>query len=275
MRGRIAVHHMAKIGAWTLSVIFPATVAWSDSSERFALVDARIRIQTYEPDTIYRLKAYVGYQIDLQFEPGESFVSLGAGDMESITFAAQANHVFIKPRAIGAETNITILTNLRSYQFDYVVGPAPPAPDMRDVIYAFRFTYPSTGAETKGPDGLESKLARASEDRPHNLDYGYCGSSALKPESAWDDGVQTHLRFGPRQELPAVFVRNEDGSESLVNYALQGGDVVVQRVARQFVARRGRLSGSIVNRAFTGTGEQLGSGTISPTVERVTREVQP
>src|SRR6516164_6046180 len=162
--------------------------------------------------------------------------------MESITFAAQANHVFIKPRALGAETNITILTNRRSYQFDYVVGSTPPAPDMRDVIYAVRFTYSTTRAEAAGAEALEGKLARATEARPHNLDYGYCGSSALKPESAWDDGVQTHLRFGPRQELPAVFVRNDDGSESLINFALQGGDVVVQRVARQFVARRGRLS---------------------------------
>jgi type IV secretion system protein VirB9 len=266
---------MAAAGAWILSAIFSATVAWSDSTERSAPVDARIRVWGYEPDTIYRLKAYVGYQIDLQFEPGESFVSLGAGDMESITFASQANHVFIKPRALGAETNITILTNLRSYQFDYVVGSTLPAPDMRDVIYALRFTYPTTQAGAAGADALEGKLARATEGRPHNLDYGYCGSSALKPESAWDDGVQTHLRFGPRQELPAVFVRNDDGSESLINFALQGGDVVVQRVARQFIARRGRLSGSIVNRAFFGAGEPLGSGTIAPTVKRVTRELQP
>ena len=275
MRGRTLRHHMAELGAWALSALFLPAPAWSDSSEGYELVDARIRIQAYEPDAIYRLKAYVGYQIDLEFEPGESFVSLGAGDMESITFAAQANHVFIKPRAIGAETNITILTNLRAYQFDYVVGSAPPAPDLRDVIYAFRFTYPSVRAQTKATDLLERKLASASEQRPHNLDYRYCGSSALKPESAWDDGVQTHLRFGPRQELPAVFVRNDDGSESLVNFALQGGDVVVQRVARQFIARRGRLSGSIVNGAFSGTGDQLGSGTIAPAVERITRERQP
>ena len=272
MRGRTAVHHMAEIAAGVLAAIFPATAVWSDST--VASVDARIRIQAYQPDTIYRLKAYVGYQIDLQFEAGETFVSLGAGDMESITFAAQANHVFIKPRAVGAETNITILTSLRSYQFDYVVGAAPLAPDMRDVTYALRFTYPSTRAATAGAT-LEGKLTRATEARPHNLDYRYCGSSALKPESAWDDGVHTHLRFGPRQELPAVFVRNDDGSESLINFALEGGELVVQRVARQFVARRGRLSGAIVNGAFSGTGEPLGSGTIAPTVERVTREMQP
>src|SRR5215469_12360587 len=271
MRSRMLGLHTVEIGAWVLSAMLLPAAARPEGRDGYEPVDTRIRIQAYDPGAIYRLKAYVGYQIDLEFEPGETFVSLGAGDMESITFAAQANHVFIKPRATGVETNITILTNLRAYQFDYVVGGAPPAPDLRDVIYAFRFTYPSAQAKTNRTDALEHKLASASEQRPRNLDYRYCGSPALKPESAWDDGVQTHLRFGPRQELPAVFVHNDDGSESLVNFALQGGDVVVQRVARQLVARRGRLSGSIVNGAFSGTGDQLRSGTIAPAVERITR----
>jgi type IV secretion system protein VirB9 len=275
MRALMSLRSTAAIGAMALAVIFPAAASWSDDTEGAVSVDARIRIRAYQPDIIYRLKAYVGYQIDLQFEPGERFVSLGAGDMESLTFAAQENHVFIKPRAVGAETNITILTNLRAYQFDYVVGAVPPAPDLHDVIYALRFTYPHATAETKETDSLERKLTSATEDRPHNLDYGYCGSPGLKPQSAWDDGVQTHLRFAPRQELPVVFVRNDDGSESLVNATIKNGDVVVQRIARQFIARRGRLSGSIVNRAFSGNGERLGSGTIAPDVRRVTRDGQP
>lgn len=267
------MRRVAEIAAWTLRALFPAAVAaWCHEASGSAAADARIHIQAYEPDTIYRLKGYVGYQIDLQFEAGERFVSLGAGDLESITFAAQANHVFIKPRALGTETNITILTNLRAYEFDYVVGAAPPAADLSDLTYAFRFTYESL---EKGTAGLERKLATASEGRPHNLEYGYCGSPALKPEAAWDDGVQTHLRFVPWQELPAVFVRNDDGSESLVNFNVQGAELVVQRIARQFVVRRGRLNGSIVNRAFSGTGDQLGSGTIAPAVERVIRERGP
>jgi len=69
--------------------------------------------------------------------------------------------------------------------------------------------------------------------------------------SAWDDGVQTRLRFGPRQDLPAIFVRNDDGSESLVNFSIDAGELIVHRVGRQFMVRRGRLSGCIVNEDFT------------------------
>ncbi len=137
-------------------------------------------------------------------------------------------------------------------------------------MYALRFVYPETvGAHTA--DLTAQRLAAAPASRWHNLGYGYRGSPSLKPESAWDDGVQTHLRFGARRELPAIFVRNDDGSESLVNFSMDSGELVAQRVAREFVVRRGRLYGCIVNQGFSGAGERLSSGTIAPDVERVTQ----
>jgi type IV secretion system protein VirB9 len=240
-----------------------------------ALTDRRIRVREYGADVVYRLRGYVGYQIDLEFEPGESFVGLGAGDLDSITFAAQENHLFLKPRAAGIETNLTVLTNRRTYHFDYVAGAARPDPTLADMTYALRFSYPQRPAASTAGDGIESTLARAAAGRVHNLDYGYCGSDQLKPQSAWDDGVQTHLRFGSRQELPAVFVRNDDGSESLVNFTIEADEMIVHRVARRFSVRRGRLRGCIVNESFTGAGQRLESGTVTPAVERVTRGAQP
>jgi type IV secretion system protein VirB9 len=261
----------ARIAALVASLLAAAvgSVSFADAA------DVRIRVEDYAADVVYRLKGYVGYQIDLEFEPGESFVGLGAGDLESLTFAAQENHLFLKPRASGIETNLTVLTNRRTYHFDYVAGSARPDPALSDVIYALRFSYPSTPTSGRTEEGLERKLATATDGRWHNLAYGYCGNPALKPVAAWDDGVQTRLRFGSRQELPAIFMRNDDGSESLVNFTIEAGEVTLHRVARQFVVRRGRLSGCIVNESFTGAGEQLKSGTVTSAVERVTREVRP
>ena len=240
-----------------------------------AVADPRIRVREYGADVVYRLRGYVGYQIDLEFQPGESFVGLGAGDLDSLTFAAQENHLFLKPRAAGIETNLTVLTNRRTYHFDYVAGAARPDPDLADMTYALRFSYPQRPAAGTAGEAIESTLARASAGRVHNLDYGYCGSGQLKPQSAWDDGVQTHLRFGSRQELPAVFVLNDDGSESLVNFTIEADEMIVHRVARRFSLRRGRLRGCIVNESFAGAGQRLESGTVTPAVERVTRRAPP
>lgn len=236
--------------------------------------DARIRVVPYAADEVYRLRGYAGYQIDLEFEAGENFVGLGAGDLDSLAFAAQDNHLFLKPRAAVVKTNLTVLTNRRTYQFDYISSDHRPEPETGEVIYALRFQYGTPVAE-RIAGHTERQFAEGTAARWHNRNYLYCGSRELKPETAFDDGVQTRLRFGARQELPAIFVRNGDGSESLVNFNVDAGEVVVQRVARQFVLRRGQLRGCILNQGFSGTGEQLRTGTVSSDVVRRTRGGRP
>jgi type IV secretion system protein VirB9 len=236
--------------------------------------DSRIRAAPYVQDEVYRLRGFVGYQIDLEFEAGESFVGLGAGDLESLTFAAQANHLFLKPRAAGIDTNLTVLTNRRTYHFDYSASAHRPDPGLEDIVYVLRFTYPALPASVRDSDAA---LARALETAgaPRNLNYWYCGSPELRPIAAADDGLQTRLRFGSLQELPAIFLRNDDGSESLVNFTVDGADVIVHRVSRRLIVRRGNLTGCVVNAAFGGAGGHTSSGTVTPAVERVTRSPRP
>jgi type IV secretion system protein VirB9 len=61
----------------------------------------------------------------------------------------------------------------------------------------------------------------------------------------------------------------------LLKFSILDGDIVVQRVARQFILRRGKLTGCVVNKAFTGGGIRLESGTVSPGVERTVPGAQP
>lgn len=235
--------------------------------------DGRLRAVGYDAGQVYRLRGYVGYQVDLEFETGESFVGLGTGDVEALSFASQANHLFLKPRASRVRTNLTVLTTRRSYHFEYEVASAS-APDPRDpdLIYSLRFIYaPAAAPEDSAAHVLDTSVT----DVAVNRDYWYCGSPTLQPLAAFDDGVHTHLRFNPRSELPAVFVQNEDGSESLLNFNVQSGELIVHRVASRFVLRRGRLRGCIVNRGFEGVGHELQSGTVVPDVERSTRGAMP
>jgi type IV secretion system protein VirB9 len=231
-------------------------------------VDSRIRIAAYDGSEVYKLRAFVGYQIDLEFELGETFVGLGAGDMEGLSFVGQENHLFLKPKAAKVSTNITVLTNRRPYHLDYVAAVQRPIDD--DVIYSLRFTYPlaadkrALAAEAKQ---LDSQLETASTRRPHNIDYWYCGDPSLRPQAATDDGVHTRLTFAANADLPAVFVSNADDSESLLNFSVDAGDMVIHRVARRFIVRRGKLTGCVVNRGYAG-GKRLESGTVDPNVER-------
>jgi type IV secretion system protein VirB9 len=238
-------------------------------------LDARIRVADYDPGQVYVLHGRVGYQIDLQFDPEESFVGLAAGDIEGLTFVAQGSHLFLKPKAAGVLTNLTVLTSKRQYQFEYRV-PTPDAGALPGAMYVVRFRYPrsvaAAAAATQAERDLEQHLEQAPEGRSHNTDYWYCGNDLLRPAAAWDDGVQTHLLFGQRAEQPAIFVRNDDGSESLLNFNIASGEVVIHRIARRLILRRGALTGCIVNKGFSGSGERLPSGTIAPDVQRTSRQ---
>jgi type IV secretion system protein VirB9 len=249
------------------------TLVRAQASQPALRPDPRIRVAPYRPDAIYRLRGYVGYQIDITFAPGERFAGLGVGDSKGVAFAAAANHLFLKPRAAHVATNLTVLTNRRTYLFEYEADPAPPDTSGADVIYALRFEYAAmpVRAGSLERSEVERDLVAAQSFRARNYDYWYCGAPSLKPVAAWDDSVQTTLVFGVHAELPAVFALNEDGSESLVNFDVQAGRIVVQRVTRRLIVRRGKLAGCIVDRAFAGGGERLSSGTIAPNVHRMTR----
>src|ERR1700728_2750909 len=140
--------------------------------------DSRIRTMLYDADQVYRLRGYVGYQIDLEFERGESFVGLGAGDVDGLGFAAQDNHLFIKPKAVKLRTNLTVLTTRRSYHFDYqVISPAGPDSSSPQLVYTLRFTYPAALAGPASAAVAEADAARNLERAvgalPANRDYWY------------------------------------------------------------------------------------------------------
>jgi type IV secretion system protein VirB9 len=254
-----------------LCALLCVTASLAETVPARGMVDSRIRTVVYSGDEVYRLRGYVGYQIDLEFEAGENFTGLGAGDLEGLSFVGQDNHLFLKPKAARVATNLTVLTTRRQYQFDYTALAQRPEADDPAVIYSLRFTYPplpSQSAADAAAKQLDSQLDGAKTRRPRNQDYWYCGRPALMPVSASDDGIHTRLRFAANGDLPAIFVRNEDGSESLLNFSMDAGDVVVHRVAQRFILRRGKLTGCIVNRGYTGGGTRLDSGTVTPDVER-------
>jgi type IV secretion system protein VirB9 len=232
-------------------------------------VDTRIRVAAYDADQVYRLRGFVGYQIDLEFEAGETFVGLGAGDIEGVAFVGEENHLFLKPRASKLATNLTVLTSRRHYHIDYTAAQFPAAAD--EVIFSLRFTYapsPAQAAAQNSAKQLDSQLENASSNRPQNIDYWYCGQPELRPVAASDDGIHTRLRFSANADLPAVFVRNDDDSESLLNFSMDAGDVIIHRVARRFILRRGKLTGCLVNQGYPGAGIRLDSGTVAPQVVR-------
>ena len=268
------------VGAALWVLVGPALAAVTPSP---GTLDARVREVVYREGEVVSLAGYVGYHIHLELEPGETFVALGAGDSAAVDIAAEGRHVMLKPKAVRVATNLTLVSSRRVYHFEYRTYEAQPP--MPAVIFALRFRYPEAKGEvtpaatlpfasvsqpaTVPPEPLAS-LATAS--RPVNEDYWYCGSPWLRPAAVTDDGVQTRITFDARGEWPALFVRNADGTESLLNFHAEGTTAVVHRVAPGFVLRRGSLVGCIENHAYAGSGRWVDNGTVDASAAREIRK---
>ena len=137
-RGVVRVLLTAAAIQWAL---FP-TAPFAEIVPVRGVADSRVRSAPYDGDQVYRVRGVVGYQIDFEFEPGETFVGLGAGDLDGLSFFGEGNHLFLKPKAAKVTTNLTVLTNRRRYQIDYTADAHGPGADDPDVIYAVRFIYP-------------------------------------------------------------------------------------------------------------------------------------
>jgi len=254
-------------GAVLLLFLAVAQVAGAAIVPAPGAIDPRVREVTWRESQVVSLTGFVGYHIHIELAPGERFVALGAGDSAAVDVAAEGPHVMLKPKAEHVATNLTLVSSRRVYHFDYRVKSTRPD---HEAVFALRFRYPAP--VEVAPVATTPAPAAAPPPRPLNRAYWYCGDAELKPVEAWDDGAQTWLRFATRSEWPAIFVKNADGTESLVNFHAEETTAVVHRVAREFVLRRGGLVGCVENRGPAGTGEWRASGTQLPGATRELRQ---
>ena len=102
-KGFRAALRILAAGALMQGTFFSATLHAETVPTRGA-ADSRIRYALYNGDQVYRVRGFVGYQIDFEFEVGETFVGLGAGDLEGISYFGTENHLFLKPKAAKVAT---------------------------------------------------------------------------------------------------------------------------------------------------------------------------
>ncbi len=193
----------------------------------------------YREGAIVSVRGRVGYALDVQLQPGERIANIAAGNLAALDIGVEANHVFLKPRKVGERMNLILLSDRRTYRFDYQVD-ASRGPDTRDVVYAMVFQY----------DEPAAPVPATAPARAWNANYWYCGAPQLQPREAFDDGTRTYLRFAPAVELPVAYLVEPDGAERLVNSHVSGDWIVVHQTTRRLALRRGALAGCIENRAM-------------------------
>ncbi len=206
-------------------------------------LDPRIRLVDYNADEVVRVTGFPGYQITIQFAPDERIENVAIGDSMTwqITPNKKANLLFVKPTGPDGRTNMSVVTDKRNYNFDLVAKPQAKV-NRNELIFALRFKY----AEPPKTVAVAAPVAPA----PLNFAYKYKGSKTNLPVRVYDDGKSTYFQWAEGVATPAIFAVGADKRESIVNYTVKNGMVVVDRLSPQFVLRYGKRVTQVFNTGF-------------------------
>lgn len=103
--------------------------------------DNRIKTYIYNPNEVYLLVLHFGFQSHIEFAKNEEIQTITLGDSYAWKITPLANRLFIKPMERNIRTNMTVITNKRTYQFDIVARELEDG-DEQDLVYVIRFYYP-------------------------------------------------------------------------------------------------------------------------------------
>ena len=221
--------------------------------------DPRLVHRLYDPGQIVRIEGRPSVQATIRFGEDELIENVAIGDSNAwqVTPNKRANLLFVKPLAERAATNMTVVTSQHTYFFDLVASPKVTAP-----LYELAFSYPkklkpapgsksATNSAAAAP--TEAELAAATDPGsvtdPAELNFAWAGSGQKKllPGRIYDDGNSTYLSWPAGTPVPAILVKNREGTEGPVNFAVRGDVIVVDGVPGQIILRSGRDLATIAN----------------------------
>jgi len=262
--------------------------------------DSRMRVIAYNRMDVVKLSTFYGVSTHVEFGENEQIRDVAIGDDQAWSIVPRGNHLFIKPKATKADTNVTVVTDKHVYNFALVVQPrsVKDASAWKDpnLVYGVTFRYPEQEAaklaaeqaekakaiaEKRRLDQMKDKLAKATKDsvaaghqgKPldaQNYNYWMAGSTEISPTAARDDGRFTYLSFSNNRDMPAVYSVDAFGMESLINTSVEGNTIIIHRVVPKLRLRKGNAVVCIRNDAFNPNGgTDNAAGTIAPDVERV------
>jgi type IV secretion system protein VirB9 len=193
--------------------------------------DARIQSIEYRNSQVVRIRAAPGYQVTIELAPDERIESIALGDSGAwqVTANKAGNLLFVKPIQTDATTNMTVVTDVRTYNFD-LTGVAEVSSDLP---YAIRFTYPALTTIPPGPQNMFGRPPAGSIVGTYRLH----GHKTLLPDAISDDGTRTFIDWPADGPLPAVYSRDRDGRETLLNGNVRSGLFVIDGINQHLVFR--------------------------------------
>ena len=274
------------ISSASVALVSVCTFAVAAEDPRAGQLDARVRFVDYRPYQVVRVTGLLRHSIQIEFSPEEEILQAAIGNTVAWEAAPVGHILFLKPREQQEPTNMSVVTQRldgtkRSYQFELtstdedLKGQRP--------FYLLKYQYPADEAAKRKAEAAaaaeafkakqaERTLAGDETALPRNTHYTVQGTASFEPRSVSDNGKITTFVFPENMVIPATYLVQGDGTESLVPKTVSGSEVRVHALAAKFVLRQGDEVLCVFNESYVPEGVATGTMTTSPAVERLARE---
>ncbi len=214
--------------------------------------DSRIKTFVFSENEVFHLTIHYGYQSNIEFAKNEEIDTISVGDNFSWKISPVGRRLFIKALEGAAHTNMTVITNKHTYQFE--LESKNPDENLDDeLVYVVRFFYPDTNLDSPQPKIDTNKFVPASIDKKDNYNFNYTltGSDNIAPIKVFDDGKYTFLQFPNNNAIiPHIFIVDKDGKENKTTYSREGDYIVIKKIVVKIALKLEKDKVYIFNESF-------------------------
>ena len=257
--------------------------------------DYRIKSVVYNPVDVVRIDAVAGLFTHIVVSPDETYITHAFGDSDGWTFSHKLNHMFVKPKREMSDTNLTIVTDKRSYNIvlhyigeaitknadgteekSFIKTPWSMKQATLQLTYEYPFEEQKKAASAAEKKRLTEKLRQSGFAGPKNYQYVMSDEpemAEIQPIHVWDNYRFTRFEFAENADLPQVTYISSSGKETVPNCRPVGENhniLECQNVAKEWRVRLGltKVVG-IKNINYVPAAGAVATGTASPDVRRV------
>lgn len=228
-----------------MALLAGSAIATGAYAEVPVVTDSRIKTFVYNENEVFTITTHYGYQSNIEFGEKETIDTVSVGDRVAWQIIPAGRRLFIRAQEENAHTNMTIVTNLRAYQFDLRSSSADAVFGSEELTYVVRFFYPgeSTGmmpivytpppapvvappitltppaptpvsysAPAPTPTYVQPPAPAPSASAAYNYKYTFSGPNTVAPVKIYDDGRSTFFKFkdGKSPQFSVITARGEE-----------------------------------------------------------------
>jgi type IV secretion system protein VirB9 len=241
------MYNKKKVLLFLLAVMFNSNLVYSSEP---VTMDSRVKTYIYNPNEVFPVVLHYGYHTHIDLPKNEFVKNIMIGNPADWDIVNNNNKIFLQTYSKEAHTNMTLITNKRTYEFDLVARSDGADADY-DLAYAIKFYYPEENSivDTKQTEDI-SKMTLDIADLIKgnvNANYVYSGDSEVTPVIAFNDDKFTYLKFKDEKLIPKI--KAIGYKKETVQIFSYNGYIIINNVFPRIELSNGKKVAFIVNKA--------------------------